>query len=72
MLTMVSHNLSVGGGSCPDDENELSVKHNKMKHNEMRYACIIKLNNRIIPSIHFDLRKEHGLATSTIFFYFTL
>ena len=54
----MSHDHFAGGRSCLDDKNTICAKLNKMKHNKMRYACIVKLNNRMISSMHFNLRKN--------------
>ena len=54
----MSHDHFAGGRSCLDDKNTICAKLNKLKHNKMRYACIVKLNNRMISSMHFNLRKN--------------
>lgn len=39
----VSPNVPAGRGSCFKADNTVSVKHNTMEFNKMRYACLTEL-----------------------------
>ena len=45
-------------------KNGVSAKHNKVKHNEMKYACIISWKNLFFP--HPDFRKVYILSVAAI------